>query len=176
MAWWRSPALRWPVLAVTTLLWIMILASPWVGLAIRSDESWPHHRLFLIVKARSPARGEFAAFSMTAELAARVQPPRDRPYARVGALWMKRVVGIEGDRITLLPMNGGQTMILINGQRTGVALSHDRTGQPIQVAALPAVIPPGYVYVSLDHPRSFDSRYFGLVPMAAILGTAKTVL
>jgi type IV secretory pathway protease TraF len=37
-----------------------------------------------------------------------------------------------------------------------------------RLAALPGVVPPGMALVLADHPGSFDSRYFGFVPLDSL--------
>ena len=140
----------WPVVAV---------ASPWYQLALRSDESLPDHRLFLIQKSREPKRGDLVAFVMARAYADRVEPAGlARPYTRVGILWTKQVLGMPGDRVEV---RGRQ--VLVNGEAVGESLERDRLGQAIQLAQFESPIPPGRYYVALPHPRSFDSRYYGYV-------------
>ncbi|WP_447973895.1 S26 family signal peptidase [Nitrospira sp. Kam-Ns4a] len=168
--WWRRPWVRGPILTLTAVTWFAVLISPWYQLVIRDDLSWPYHRVFLLDKTRAPQRGDLVAFIMTPELAARVQPPRDRPYARVGKLWGKRLLGLPGDQITVTPLPDGRARIAINGHEVGVTLTRDRFGQDIRPATLVSPIPPGQVYVALPHPRSFDSRYWGYLRADQIVG------
>lgn len=170
--WWRVPWVRWPVLGITGLTWVLILASPWAELVRRTDESWPHHRLFLVLKDRRPERGELVAFRMTPELAARVQPSRERPYARVGQLWLKRLWGMPGDRVETSTLPDDRTAVTVNGVSAGIALPADRFGQALAPAALPSPIPADRFYVMLSHPRSFDSRYWGYLRRDELLGVA----
>ena len=41
----------------------------------------------------------------------------------------------------------------------------DSHGRSMPSALLPGVVPPGMALVLADHPGSFDSRYFGFVPL-----------
>ncbi|WP_018234304.1 S26 family signal peptidase [Thioalkalivibrio thiocyanodenitrificans] len=54
----------------------------------------------------------------------------------------------------------------------GRMLSHDIQGQ--EIPDLPAFealeIKPGFLYVTAEHPRSFDSRYQGLIPRERVVG------
>lgn len=152
----------WPVLA---------LASPWYQLVLRSDDSLPDYRLFLIEKGREPKRGELVAFVMGQASADRVQPAGPaRPYTRVGMLWTKRLVGVPGDRVEV---RGRQ--VLVNGAVVGEGLERDRLGQPIRLAKFETPIPPGQYYVALPHPRSFDSRYYGYVRAADLRGVVTPI-
>ena len=46
--------------------------------------------------------------------------------------------------------------------------SVDSHGRSISPALLPGVVPPGMALVLADHPGSFDSRYFGFVPLDSL--------
>jgi conjugal transfer pilin signal peptidase TrbI len=147
------------VLGIGVIWTLLAVASPWYQLALRSDESLPDYRLYLIEKGREPQRGELVAFVMAQTSADRVQPAGlGRPYTRVGVLWTKRLVGVPGDRVEV---RGRQ--VLVNGAVVGEGLERDRLGQPIRLATLESPIPRGQYYVALPHPRSFDSRYYGYV-------------
>ena len=43
--------------------------------------------------------------------------------------------------------------------------SVDSQGRSISPVLMPGVVPPGMALVLADHPGSFDSRYFGFVPL-----------
>ena len=44
----------------------------------------------------------------------------------------------------------------------------DSHGRPMSPALAPGVVPPGMALVLADHPGSFDSRYFGFVPLESL--------
>lgn len=44
----------------------------------------------------------------------------------------------------------------------------DSHGRSMSPALLPGVVPPGMALVLADHEGSFDSRYFGLVPLESL--------
>ncbi|RMH33096.1 MAG: signal peptidase I [Nitrospirae bacterium] len=168
---WRWLFEHWALkLGVGVLLLIVVanaVLAPWYRLLFRVSESWPHHVVFLLERHVPVERGDLVAFPMTQALLEAIRPPEHpRPYATVGRLWMKRLVGLPGDRIEI---RGDE--VWVNGVSMGTVLHRDRFGVPIEHADLPAVIPPGYGYVALtDHPRSLDSRYFGLIPLTSIEG------
>jgi conjugal transfer pilin signal peptidase TrbI len=64
----------------------------------------------------------------------------------------------------------GSVTIIINGREVGRTLTRDRYGQEIRAAELVSPIQPGQYYVQLEHPRSFDSRYFGYLAREDIRG------
>jgi conjugal transfer pilin signal peptidase TrbI len=85
----------------------------------------------------------------------------------------KRVVGLPGDSITR-----DKTHMTLKAQNGAFAitfplLTQSKEGHPLTPLSL-EVVPQGYLFVTGDHLRSFDSRYeeFGLVPMEKIYGKA----
>ena len=84
---------------------------------------------------------------------------------------MKRIVRVPGVHIVIK-----EDEVYINGQSVGRGFGIDRYGQRIDLASLPEVIPEGEYYVALPHPRSFDSRYYGLIRKADILGTVTPLI
>jgi conjugative transfer signal peptidase TraF len=85
----------------------------------------------------------------------------------------KVVAAVAGDVVECGPQG-----IAINGQRVPqtpifATDSHDRPHY-FWINAGRHVVPEGNVFVlSTYHPRSWDSRYFGFVPITAIRGTAR---
>lgn len=55
-----------------------------------------------------------------------------------------------------------------NGAPLGVTLPADAHGNRLPHMEWSGIIPPGKAYVGSHHPRGFDSRYFGLVPIARL--------
>lgn len=116
-------------------------------------------------------RGKLAAFCL--EDAESISLAQERGYLAAGSCpsglrpLLKVVFGLAGDVVGL--ENG---LIAVNGQPlAGTAVvSRDSKGRPAPPSRLvPGVIAPGKVLVlSQHHSGSFDSRYFGLVPLAAL--------
>ena len=55
-----------------------------------------------------------------------------------------------------------------DGRALGTVLARTRDGDALTPFKWSGTVPPGAVFVSGDHVRSFDSRYFGFVPEAAL--------
>jgi len=78
--------------------------------------------------------------------------------------WIKRVIGVPGDTIRV-----SHNVVYINGHRYPEPFLEYR-GSP-NVA--PTYVLPGYLWVEGDNrPKSFDSRYFGLLPIKNVRGRA----
>lgn len=84
-----------------------------------------------------------------------------------GVHFTKRLAGHSGDIIQIF-----QNKMFVRGNFVGAIRTTTRDGKPLHPLKATHV-PEGYVFVSADNPRSFDSRYeeFGLVKESCITGT-----
>ena len=116
-------------------------------------------------------RGRLVSFCL--EDAASISLARERGYLAAGSCpsglrpMLKVVSGMAGDTVEFQ-----NELIAVNGQPlAGTAIvSRDSKGRPAPSSRLVSgVIAPGRSLVlSQDHRGSFDSRYFGLVPLEAL--------
>ena len=151
-------------LAVVSLALTAI--SPWYQIYVRDDESLPQYSFFILHKGALPQRGEYVAFEMAQAYADRVQPSGfQRPYARVGTLWLKAAYGLAGDMLRV----EGRT-IFVNEQPVATVIERDIFKQPVDPAHFVSPIPEGEYYLGLPHPRSFDSRVIGYVSVKDVRG------
>lgn len=85
---------------------------------------------------------------------------------------LKYLAALPGDIINILPDGDGIEITSATGFicRWPVEIrSVDSAGQPLPPSLLHSgVIPPGMGAVFSGHPGSFDSRFFGLVPLASM--------
>lgn len=125
------------------------------------SESLDDVRYLLILKTTKIKRGDIVSMR------------GHSPQYVVEHIFTKRVVGLPGDwiiqnetHLTLKAQNGAFAITL-------PLLTQTKEGQPLTPLSL-EVVPQGYLFVTGDHLRSFDSRYeeFGLVPMKKIYGKA----
>ncbi len=81
---------------------------------------------------------------------------------------LKTVKGLPGDKISFTP----EGLIAVNGHsiENSKYKNLDRDGLPMPPSDLkPGLIPPSFaLLLSENHTGSFDSRYFGLVPLALL--------
>ncbi len=163
----RWPMVKWSMVGISGLVLALVLISPWYGVYVRDDESLPQYSFFLLKKGVTPQRGDLVAFEMAQEYADRVRPAGfQRPYARVGKLWLKEAYGVAGDRVRV----DGRT-IVVGDRPVATVIERDVLKQPVEPAEFETpVVPPGHYYLGLPHPRSFDSRVIGYVSMKDIRG------
>ncbi len=100
-------------------------------------------------------------------------PAGDCPGGSSPAL--KQIVGLPGDTVAL-----GEAFLAVNGRvllETPVQRS-DSSGRPLAHAPFGShVLPPDRVWVTgLNPVRSWDSRYFGPIPIDSLVGTARPLL
>ena len=87
----------------------------------------------------------------------------DTPYISKGKLLLKQIA-----------CDGGDTMRTVgkefycNEHLIAVALDKDAQGKELQQFEFNGKIPDGYVFLTAENPRSYDSRYFGLSAKAKI--------
>jgi conjugative transfer signal peptidase TraF len=103
----------------------------------------------------TPGKGDFAVFCLDGEFA---DLARERGYLQAGSCasglrpLLKVVAGLPGDAI---PGN--------------LSIRHvDSLGRAMPSFMPEGVIPPGMALLLADHSGSFDSRYFGLVPLESL--------
>jgi len=140
------------------------------GLRVNATASMP--RGFYLLVPGVPQRGDLVSICLEDGSSATLALKRN--YLRPGSCpnglepLVKRVAGMPGDHLEI-----GQDGIAINGQLCpqSRALSRDSHGRPMPEAENfgSRTIPVGLALVLSDrHPGGFDSRYFGLVPMASL--------
>jgi len=105
-----------------------------------------------------------------------VEPPEplatllaDRRYLPRGIPLLKRVLALPGQTVCR-----DQLAVMVDKIEMGAARECDRSGRPLPIWQGCHVIADGEVFLmnwlSAD---SFDGRYFGVLPMSAIIGTAE---
>jgi len=150
-------------LAAPFLLWLI-----WVlGFRINVTPSLAYGLYRISTQPVLPER--LASFCLNSDFS---KLARERGYLAVGSCpsglrpLLKQVMGLPGD---VVGFQDG--LITLNGQiiaETAVA-AKDRHGRPLPPPHLTAgVIPQGQALLLSQHNVSFDSRYFGLVPLDSI--------
>jgi conjugative transfer signal peptidase TraF len=95
----------------------------------------------------------------------------ERRYLPIGVPLIKRILALPGQSVCRSDL-----LISVDGIEMGAALEHDRYGRALPTWQGCRVIAEGEVFLmNWDEPRSLDSRYFGPVPLSAIVGRAEPV-
>lgn len=92
-------------------------------------------------------------------------------YLPHGALLLKRIAAIPPSTVCRV-----DAVVTVNGRRAAVALDRDRLGRPLPSWGGCRRLSGGDVFVLNTDPGSLDSRYFGPLPAADIVATARLLL
>lgn len=91
-----------------------------------------------------------------------------RGWLKTGTPLLKTVGGLPGE---VLCVSGGR--FSLSNQDLGPVFARDSQGMPLPMLSGCSKVPPGqFVPVSTFHPKSFDGRYMGAVPLALVTGRA----
>lgn len=142
--------------AIGTLSLVVVLAILMTQTEIKINQT-PSlgYRVFVCVKGLKLKRGDFVSF-------------HNHPTAYFEKIsYTKRLMGLPGDPIH---MEKHQPRLFVNDKLIGFLRTTTREGKPLHPLKA-TIVPEGYVFVSADHPHSFDSRYeeFGLVKQDCLL-------
>ncbi len=92
----------------------------------------------------------------------------ERRYLPMGAPLIKRVAGLPGQKICRDDLE-----ISVDGIVMAQALENDHLDQPLPVWRGCFVLLPGEIFLLIwDEPASLDGRYFGGLPVEAVVGRA----
>jgi conjugative transfer signal peptidase TraF len=86
-----------------------------------------------------------------------------RDYLPPGAGLIKQLVGLPGDRVCVRPAG-----LYVNGVRFGDVAAMDSRGRPLVPYRFCAAVPAGQAFVATTAHLSYDSRYFGPVPLSSL--------
>jgi conjugative transfer signal peptidase TraF len=87
----------------------------------------------------------------------------ERGYLPLENTLMKIVVALPGDRVCL-----EHDEYRVNGRLLARVLTADSLGRPLPLYRFCDVVPAGQAFVATAAPLSFDSRYFGPVPLTTL--------
>lgn len=148
-----------------SLITLFLMTVAWaLGFRVNVTPSLPYGLYRFTAKPVPPER--LASFCLESDVSSLAQ---ERGYLAAGSCpsglrpLLKQVTGLPGDVIGL--QDG---LIVLNSQvltytAQAVSDSQGRTVPPSRLRA--GVIPPGQALMLTQHSDSFDSRYFGLVPL-----------
>jgi conjugal transfer pilin signal peptidase TrbI len=159
---WRRFLLRAGLALSLTLATGAYLATRFrLGYDDQAHQCLPPHRWFLIDRHdRTLRRGSLNAFAALGS--------QMRPWFRDGQVIVKRAVGVPGDRVVV-----DLDSVQINGVEVGKGLALARTlKRPPSDFMRADVLPPSHLWLMGATADSFDSRYWGILPAARVIGRA----
>lgn len=158
--------------AVVAAFFLLLPLLHRAGLRFNPTPSLPKGIYRIIPGA--PERGDLVAFCL--ESPAWTSLARERGYLGPGSCpsglrpLLKRLAGLPGDAVTVTP-DGIQIKSAAGSADVwpAPARRNDSMDRPLPESSLRVgVIPDGMALALAGHPGSFDSRFFGLVPLAGM--------
>jgi conjugative transfer signal peptidase TraF len=150
--WWSNISRKGVFLAASGLL----LTLPCLWLAGHRFNATPSLPVGIYrLSADAPGRGDYAVFCLEGEFA---ELARERGYLQAGSCpsglrpLLKKIAGLPGD-----PIPGDLAV-----------RPADSLGRALPSVLAEGIVPPGMALLLAEHPGSFDSRYFGLVPLDSL--------
>lgn len=137
---------------------LLVVLLTQVHFSINKTQSLPY-KIFICVHGIALHRGDFVSI-------------HNHPTRYLGKIhYTKRLMGLPGDKILIHHKKAYINTRTGHNHLIGSLLQKTKDGKPLHSIS-ETTIPEGYVFVSADHPRSFDSRYkeFGLVKQENIWG------
>ncbi|MFA1678011.1 conjugative transfer signal peptidase TraF [Rhizobium mongolense] len=132
--------------------------------------------LWRIIPLHRPAAVDDLLFICPPETT-EMQEARVRGYLRSGscpggvAPLIKTVIAVAGQNAEI------GASVSVDGRKVSSSSLALRDGKGRPLTPFPSgIVPPGYVFLHSAFPGSYDSRYFGPVPISGILGLAQEVL
>ena len=161
------------ILASSAVVAALFLTCAWTGVRLNMSNSLP--RGLYIATAGETNFVEFCPSEPFASLAVRRGYRQPGRCPDGGAPLLKPVVACAGDLVTF-----SERGIAVNGRlldRTA-PLKFDGRGRPLVAWPFGLYhVSPGTVWVASSYsPRSFDSRYFGPIPLTTIQGRLRPLL
>ena len=116
--------------------------------------------LYHLESAAPPTRGAIVSFQPPAPAVALIAA---RAYLPPGASLLKVVVALPGDDVCI-----DEVSFRVDGRFVGSVVSRDSAGRALAPFRFCGAVPEGQAFVATRAWLSFDSRYFGPVPVASL--------
>src|SRR5450631_2790010 len=117
--------------------------------------------LYLLRRGSTLGVGSLVSFSPPPAAAQIIEARR---YLPRGAGLLKWIVASPNDRVCI-----DEQTYRVNGARIGDVLTVDSAGRSLRPFRMCGPVPPGEAFVATFAQLSFDSRYFGPVPLSSLV-------
>ena len=142
--------------ALFVVVWLALAFALVFGAGLRFNPTPSLPKGLYRIVSGAPQKNDLVSFCLQGEFA---ELALERGYLEPGSCpsglrpLLKRLAGLPGDSVdpSAFPIR-----------------SVDSHRRPMSPALAPGVVPPGMALVLADHPGSFDSRYFGFVPLESL--------
>lgn len=142
--------------ALFATVWLTLVLALFFGAGLRFNPTPSLPKGVYRLAPGVPEKNDLVSFCLEGEFA---ELALERGYLEPGSCpsglrpLLKRLAALPGDSVdpSAFPIR-----------------SVDSHGRTMSAAPLPGVVPPGMALVLADHPGSFDSRYFGFVPLDSL--------
>lgn len=142
--------------ALFAVIWLALALALFFGAGLRFNPTPSLPKGVYRIVPGAPEKNDFVSFCLEGEFA---ELALERGYLEPGSCpsglrpLLKRLAGLPGDPVDpySLPI-----------------CAVDSHGRSMTPALAPGVVPSGMALVLADHPGSFDSRYFGFVPLDSL--------
>jgi conjugative transfer signal peptidase TraF len=158
----KSDGVRRRLLAATFFLSVFVIVPAAIAGSFFTWNLSPSmpRGLYLLERGKAPERGSAVILPVPDSVHAIVLA---RGYLPGRASLLKVVVALPGD-VACVRVDS----LVINGRIHGPVLPHDSVGRPLLPARFCGELSPGTAFVGTPAPFSFDSRYFGAVPLSTL--------
>jgi len=142
--------------ALFAVVWLALTLALVFGAGLRFNPTPSLPKGVYRLAPGAPEKGDLVSFCLEGEFA---ELALERGYLEPGSCpsglrpLLKRLAGLPGDPVdpSAFPIR-----------------SVDSQGRSMFPALVPGIVPSGMALVLADHPGSFDSRYFGFVPLESL--------
>ena len=165
---WKAAGILAKVLTIVSVVFVMLfLGAPILPFSLNLTPSMPSGLYYTYECA--PTKGDIIQFKPSENI---WQVALDRGYvsARMEGM-IKAVAASSGDKVC---WQGGS--IIINGEFIGEVTPVDSMGRPLgHVQECITVLEGQLLPMALDYHKSYDGRYFGLIPFENVQSCARPV-
>lgn len=148
---------------LTALAWPLLI-TPHLRVVYNGSDSVPRG-WYRIIPAHSLPVGSIVLVTLPVDIATLAA---QRGYLPERVPLLKRIAAVAPQQVCVT-----QQFFTIDGVAVATALHADKQGRTLPVWQQCRPLREGELFLlSATHPASFDSRYFGPVPIASVLGTA----